>query len=73
MEKPVLRTLLILSGVVTFSISAWSSAPARCLGLAEADLKAMCLAKAQLDVRRCGDISSPLLQQQCQASVQTPF
>jgi hypothetical protein len=73
MEKPVLRTLLILTGVVTFSISAWSSAPARCLGLPDTDLKAMCLAKAQLDVRRCSDISSPLLQQQCQASVQTPF
>jgi hypothetical protein len=66
MEKPILRTILILTGILTFSISALSSAPARCLALQDSDHKAFCLAKAQLDVKRCDAISNPQLLQQCQ-------
>lgn len=69
MEKPILRTALILTGILTFSISALSSAPARCLSLSHANDKAMCLAKAQLDVSRCAQISDGALQQQCQQAV----
>lgn len=69
MEKPVLRTVLILIGIVTFSISALSSAPARCLTLNHPNDKAMCLAKAQLDVSRCAQISDHGLQQQCLQAV----
>jgi hypothetical protein len=73
MEKPILRTVLILIGVVTFSISAFSSAPARCLSLNNQDNKAMCLATAQLDISRCNQISNGLLQQQCQNAVQAAY
>lgn len=71
MEKPILRTALILTGILTFSISALSSAPARCLSLSRADDKAMCLAKAQLDVSRCAQISDGALQLQCQQAMHT--
>lgn len=56
MEKPILRTVLILTGIFTFSISAWSSAPAQCLSFADNDLRALCLATAQLDAGRCEQI-----------------
>ncbi len=69
MEKPLVRTLLILAGAVTFSISAWSSAPACYLSAHSNDHQAMCLAKAQLDVSRCTQIRDGDLQLQCQISV----
>ena len=72
MEKPILRTALILTGILTFSISALSSAPARCLALQDSDQKAFCLAKAQLDVKKCESIGNPQLQQQCQTQTLTP-
>lgn len=73
MEKPLVRTLLILAGVVTFSISAWSSAPACYLSTHNNDHKAMCLAKAQLDVSRCAQIHNGSLQLQCQSAVHAAF
>lgn len=73
MEKPILRTVLILTGVVTFSISALSSAPARCLSLNNHDDKTMCLAKAQLNINRCSQLSDSRLQQQCENAVHTAF
>lgn len=73
MEKPILRTVLILTGVVAFSISALSSAPARCLSLQNADDKTMCLAKAQLNINRCNQLSDNQLQQQCEHAVHAAF
>lgn len=73
MEKPILRTLLILTGVVTFSISAWSSAPVRCLSLQDAAQQPLCLAVSRSDRPDCSSVANQALQQQCQATQASSF
>jgi hypothetical protein len=73
MEKPLLRTLLIVAGVATFSLAALSSEPARCWQQQSGDHRSLCLAKAQLNSRYCQQLENPALQSQCLMNADSPF
>ena len=71
MEKPLLRTLLILTGIATFSLAALSSEPARCWSNQQGDARTVCLAKAQLNLNHCDRLQDPVFAEQCKAAVQS--